>query len=69
MPKRKPTKTNAEGRVNIPLGKAKQELTALAVKNSTTESNLARVLLIDGIERLKSGVAQFSGPKLEEVAR
>jgi hypothetical protein len=69
MPKRKPTRTTAEGRVNIPLGKAKQELAALATANATTESNLARVLLLDGIERLKTGVAQFSGPKLEEVAR
>ncbi len=65
MPKPKRPAKNAEGRVNVPIGPAKSELGKLARDNGTTESNLARVLLLDGIERLKSGEAKFSGPKLE----
>jgi ABC-type uncharacterized transport system ATPase subunit len=59
------TRTSKEGRVNVPLGKAKSELKALAGKSGTSESNFARVLILDGIARIKSGEIKFSGPSLE----
>lgn len=62
------TKTNPEGRVNVPLGKAKIDLRTLAKSECTTESNLARVLILDGLERLKSGEIKFRGPSIQEVA-
>jgi predicted ABC-type transport system involved in lysophospholipase L1 biosynthesis ATPase subunit len=59
------TRTSKEGRVNVPLGKAKSELKALAGKSGTSESNFARVLILDGIARIKSGEIKFIGPSLE----
>lgn len=59
------TRTAKEGRVNVPLGDAKTELKAIATKEGTTESNLARVLIIDGIQRIQSGEMKFKGPSLE----
>lgn len=59
------TKTTKEGRVNIALGESKKSLRAIAKKEGTTESNLARVLILDGIARLKSGELKFRGPSIE----
>jgi phage terminase large subunit-like protein len=62
------TRTAKEGRVNIPLGKAKSNLKALAAKHGTSESNLGRVLILDGLERLRSGEIKFRGPSIEGAA-
>jgi len=58
------TRTKTEGRVNIPLWGAKQKLRKLAKESKTTESNLARVLILDGIERLESKEFQFRGASI-----
>jgi len=58
------TRTAKEGRVNVPLGKSKSELKSAAKKNGTSESNLARVLILDGLDRMKSGEIKFSGPSI-----
>jgi hypothetical protein len=63
-PTRTTNETKQEGRVNVPLGKGKQELEALARKHGTTTSNLARVLIRDGIAKLASGEIQFCGPSV-----
>ena len=59
------TRTAKEGRVNVPLGSHKKTLANLAKKEGTSESNLARVLILDGLSRLKSGEIRFSGPTIE----
>jgi hypothetical protein len=50
--------------VNVPLGGSKQKIRNLAKESSTTVSNLARVLILDGIERLESGEFKFRGPSI-----
>lgn len=62
------TRTAKEGRVNVPLGESKNELKAIATKEGTTESNLARVLILDGIQRIQSGEMKFRGPSVELTA-
>jgi hypothetical protein len=62
------TRTAKEGRVNVPLGSNKKILAALAKKEGTSESNLARVLIADGLARLKSGEIRFSGPAITSAA-
>lgn len=44
--------TTKEGRVNVPLGVREQSLAKQANKIGTTKTNLARILLIDGLTRL-----------------
>ena len=61
------TRTAKEGRVNVPLGDSKNDLKALAEREGTTESNLARVLILDGIQRINAGEMKFRGPSLEAV--
>lgn len=58
------TRTKTEGRVNIPLGERKKELEKMAAKEGITETALARIILIQGLEAIKAGDAVFSGPKL-----
>lgn len=58
------TRTAKEGRVNVPLGKAKHELGTLAKKSGTSETSLARTLILDGMARMKSGEIKFSGPSI-----
>jgi hypothetical protein len=58
-------RTAKEGRVNIPLGEAKKALRSRAKKEGTSESNLGRVLIIDGLRRLESGELKFKGPSVE----
>lgn len=58
------TRTAKEGRVNVALGDNKKALADIAKKEGTTEGNLARVLILDGLGRLKSGELVFSGPSL-----
>jgi hypothetical protein len=62
------TRTAKEGRVNVPLGSNKKALASFAKKEGTSESNLARVLIVDGLARLKSGEIRFSGPTIEPAA-
>ena len=59
-------RTKTEGRVNVPLGAAKIKLRKLAKESNTNESNLARVLIIDGIERMQSGEVKFQGPSIKK---
>lgn len=59
------TRTAKEGRVNVPLGIRKGDLREIAAGEGTTESNLARVLILDGLDRIKSGEIRFRGPSLE----
>lgn len=59
------TKAPKEGRVNVPLGEKKKALKTIAKKEGTTETNLARVLILDGLDRIQSGELKFRGPSLE----
>lgn len=45
----------SENRVNVPIGAHKKTLRAEAKKAGTSETNLARLLILDGIARLVSG--------------
>lgn len=53
--------------MNAPLGKAKTDLDKLAKKEGTTSTNLARVLILDGMQRIASGELRFRGPSIEPV--
>lgn len=64
----KPTKTLAEGRVNVPLGQRKKELRAIAKRDNTTETNLARTLIFYCLDKIKAGELKFSGPSVEPLA-
>jgi len=61
------TRTAKEGRVNVPLGNSKKELKSIAAREGTSESNLARVLILHGLQMIKSGEMKFKGPALEDV--
>lgn len=65
----KPSKTASEGRVNVPLGPRKKELRAFAKREGTTETNLARTLLLHSLDRLKTGELKFSGPSIAEASQ
>lgn len=58
------TKSPKEGRVNVPIGEKKTLLQKFAREAGTTETSLARTLILDGIERLQRGEAKFTGPRL-----
>lgn len=58
------TRTKKEGRVNVPLGEKKKDLVDIAKREGTTETALARLILSEGIDSLKSGATHFNGPKL-----
>ena len=51
-----------EGRVNVPLGKHKTRLAGLADQFNTTETTLARVIILNGMAELESGERTFTGP-------
>jgi len=57
---------NSEGRVNVPVGTKKAALKREAAKIGTTETNLARILIMDGLARLISGEFVVKGPTLEK---
>ena len=59
--------TTKEGRVNVPLGDRKKGLTKQALKAGTTETNLARILLLDGLGRLESGEFTVTVPAIAPV--
>jgi hypothetical protein len=65
MPKKSPPK---EGRVNIPLGPQKQDLSRHAKAAATTETGLGRILILDGLDRLDSGRFEIIGPRIQEVS-
>ena len=58
-------KANREGRVNVALGKREKELESQATLAGVTKTSLARILIIDGLEKLASGTAIVRGPSLE----
>lgn len=68
MPETKAAKQQGEGRVNVPLGNRKKELRAIAKRDGTTETNLARTLILYCLDRIKSGELRFSGPTIEPIA-
>jgi len=59
---------NSEGRVNVPVGNKKAALKREATKIGTTETNLARILILDGLTRLISGEFIVKGPSVERSA-
>lgn len=72
MPTKNISKTYSEGRVNVPLGLRKKDLAAIAKRDGTTETNLARTLILYCLDKIQSGELRFSGPAViptqEEVA-
>jgi hypothetical protein len=65
MANAKPNKKQSEGRVNVPLGQRKRDLQAIAKRDGTTETNLARTLIFYCLDKIKSGELKFSGPSVE----
>lgn len=61
----KPPKQPTEGRVNVPLGSRKKELRAIAKRDGTTETNLARTLIFYCLDQMKAGQLKFSGPSVQ----
>ncbi len=59
------TKTTREGRVNVPLGRHELNLGRQAVRAGTTKTNLARILILDGLERLETGAMVVKPASLE----
>lgn len=67
MPKHK---SNPTGRVSVDLFEEKKELDRLAKEAGTTGTNLARILIRDGLAKLASGEFKITSPALtatEEV--
>ena len=68
MPKQK---SNPTGRVSVDLFADKKELDRQAKDAGTTGTNLARILIRDGLAKLASGEFKITSPALtatEEVA-
>jgi len=65
MASAKRNKPTAEGRVNVPLGARKNELTKAAAASGTSETNMARTLIYFCLDKLKKGEIKFSGPSVE----
>lgn len=57
--------TNKEGRINVPLGDRDKGLAKQAEKAGTTKTNLARILLLDGLGRLESGEFTVTSPGIK----
>lgn len=53
-----------EGRVNVPLGGHQKTLESMANQFGLSKTRLARTILIDGLEKLKSGVVTLRGPEI-----
>lgn len=62
------TTTTKEGRVNVPLGGNLKHLGAEATRAGTTKTNLARILILDGISRLQAGESRIKPPSIEVAA-
>lgn len=58
------TSSNPQGRVSIDLLDDKKELERFAIQAGTTPTNLARLLIRDGIQKLKSGRFTISTPSI-----
>ena len=59
------TTITKEGRVNVPLGGKFKSLTFEATKAGTTKTNLARILILDGISRLQTGEFRIKPQSVE----
>ncbi len=59
-----PTK---EGRVNVPLGNKERALSEMAKRFQTTKTALARVIILEGMERIERGQMVFRSLGLEPV--
>lgn len=69
MPKQK---SNPTGRVSVDLLADKKDLDRHAKAAGTTGTNLARILIRDGLEKLESGEFRVTSPGIsakEEVAK
>lgn len=64
MPK---TKSNPTGRVSVDLFDDKKELDRQAKDAGTTGTNLARILIRDGLKKLASGEFKITAPSLEAL--
>jgi hypothetical protein len=60
--------TTAEGRVNVPLGTRKNELSIAARAGGTTETSMARTLIFFCLDKLKKGEIKFRGPSVTTTA-
>ena len=69
MSKTKDRKQAVEGRVNVPLGTRKNELKAIAKRDGTSETNLARTLIFYCLDGIKAGDLRFSGPAIVPSAK
>lgn len=58
---------NTRNRISIDLGRLKPHLEKLAKKSDTSPTSLARLLVMDGIDRLASGDIEVNGPFLKTV--
>lgn len=56
--------SNPTGRVSVDLFADKTELEELATASSTTGTNLARILIRDGLAKLRSGEFRITTPGL-----
>ena len=65
MPKHK---SNPTGRVSVDLFEEKKELDRLAKEAGTTGTNLARILIRDGLAKLASGEFKITSPALAATA-
>lgn len=63
--KRKKSGNTKDRRVNVPLGGAADLLFEQAQVAGTTRTNLARLLIIDGLHLLKAGKISVRMPGLE----
>ena len=61
------SRTTKEGRVNVALGNKEASLAQQADIAGTTKTNLARILILDALERLESGELRFQPATVESV--
>jgi len=54
-----------EGRVNVAIGSSLALLAQHANKYAMTKTELARILILDGLDKLESGALKVRGPGLE----
>jgi len=64
MPKQS---SNPNGRVSIDLLGDKKELEMMAAEAGTTATNLARILIRDGLAKLATGGFTISAPTLKQT--
>lgn len=57
-------KTPVESKVNIPIGSRFTEFSRLAKSKGISKGALGRILICDGLDRVKKGEIQITGPSL-----